>query len=641
MTETPDAVNKNARRVLDDALAKSSVTPDTIDINALALEYPPPSGERGDYFYSVYEGRPWLWVEEPPPGAEGEDEDEPPAPVQKRLWTPLTLRAGIVAVDQQRREGVRIDVMNSDGIRRTLTISAADAFASQGGPFKIRLRDAGVGMTGAGEALAVRLVRETAPKDPIELYDRPGWRAPALFITPWGDASHTNREVELNDEVKPTGLAYQGTLEGWTAATATAWGTDVLQMKIAPLVALAAPIIDLCGADSVWIAYTSQTSKGKTTAARLQAGVWGDTRPRAGLYGPLNGTENAAEVRLAMGAGAGYAFDETNLISGDRLQTLIFKGSGGAGNDRLNRSAQLREARTWRGAFSLTGEHGLMRKIKASGVAATTGIGTRVLELDTENTRTWPREVMNQIEAVYENFGHAGPAFIRHLIDNGFNLEPVVLWQGVEAKAVILAGEGASAAVVRAARIAAVLWRAGELAQAAGLIPDDDALLSGALALPDGEDDGVGDDANDTAARVAIPYTLPDVIKEFWRRSQESDLAPVNGDDVAVKALFENLLRNRGGRVADGVGESRVAFDACRLEVFGEGKEAVYVVPKTTLSDLAGGALNATALAKVLRKRDALILRADGNRTWWTHVAGIGKLDAVIIRASEVEGAKD
>jgi hypothetical protein len=171
--------------------------------------------------------------------------------------------------------------------------------------------------------------------------------------------------------------------------------------------------------------------------------------------------------------------------------------------------------------------------------------------------------------------------------------------------------------VLRAARIAACLWEAGEIAQEAGLIPEDQSLPA----------DG----------------TLPAVIEFVWQKAQESDLAPASSDDLAVRTLFQSLLRNLGGSVRDsrdGTVRSPGKKEAWRLEMWGSAKEDVYAIPEDALSSLAGGALNDKAMANVLRERKLIRIyeRKGENRTYWEHVKGVGAMKAVIIPAVFVEG---
>ena len=596
-------VEKRIRRDLATVNEPPPTPMPTAEVNRLYSEFPVPSPAHGDYSVRKFDNRPWVYL------------DRGDGPV--RLWTPWTIVAGTQHVDQGGKRGLRIAAMDEDGNTSQFDISARDAYASFGNEFRTRLREMGVGMTEQGEVQCVRLAREIAPGNPIVIYDHGGWRDDGLFLSPWGSTPRgVNRHVELSRDVMPSGTEQAGTLNGWKSATAAAWNTDVIQFRIAPLISFASVLVDLCNQESYFIAWTSRTSRGKSTAAKLQAAVWGSPKARAGLYGPLNGTDNAVEARFAMGTGAGYAFDETNLVDGAKLQLLIFKGSGNSGNDRLTRSAALRTARTWRGVYSLTGEAEITGKIRSAGVATTTGLGTRVIEIDCEATTALPRETMDAIEDALHCPGQAGLEFVTSLISQGLHEDPERLWQDIERKAVEIAGSGASPAIVRAARIAAVLWFAGRIAQTARLIPSDEDL---------GEGDG-----------------LDATIAEFWRRAQQSSLTPSNAEDMAVQNLLEALLRGRGGRVQTDISGGYAKADAWRLdERENRFSEDVYIVPMSSLKELSGGALNPKALASQLRTRGMLITykRADGEeRTAFDYVPGIGKLSAVVIRASEVEG---
>ena len=568
--------------------------------------FPPPPSVFAVFHYESWNGRLWLY------GKFGDAEAE-------RLWTPWSCKSGMVAVDRGNARGLRIEVLDPDGATQAVDLGIDEAFAANGNPLKIKLAEAGVGMTPEGEAFLLKVVRQNVPANAIQIYDRPGWRGPGLFITPTGEATNTNQEVELAEGIRFEDAEF-GTLEGWIEATLAAWKSGVLQFKIAALVAFGSPIIDLCGQDSPWVALTGKTTKGKTTAAKLMATVWGNPQPSKGVFGTLNGTQNSVEARLAQGSGAGYAFDETNLTGGEVLQTLIFKGSGGAGKDRLLRNSKMAQGRAWKGVFVLTGEHDLLRKIKSSGAATTTGIGTRVLEVNCEDTPELEAPVISAILKAMENYGHAGKVYIRRFIDEGLHLNPAALWKEVEAKAIVLAGEGAEPALIRAARIPAVLWQAGEIAQRAGLVPQDHDIPHGA--------------------------GLTSTIGLLWERGLESDIAPSVSDDLAISAIFEKLLRNRGGRVGtigkqlDDTFAGSTPKDAWRLDHFkGEVDNPVYVILKSSLSEYADGALNAKALGKLLRARDYLIpyLHGQDQRNFWPYVAGIGKIDAIVIKASAVE----
>jgi hypothetical protein len=356
---------------------------------------------------------------------------------------------------------------------------------------------------------------------------------------------------------------------------------------------------------SVWLAFTGSTSKGKSTAHRLQAAVWGDPSPKRGLFGSFNGTANASEALLQGASGAGYAFDEHKLIDGGELQKLIFRATGGGGTDRLKRDASLQKARRWSLMATLSGETSLFQKITSAGDSAATGLGPRCLDLNVEDAPQLDRNTMDAIEAACLNHGHAGPAFVRTLIDSGYAREPERLESEVGLLADKLVSNG-NPVLRRAAMIAALIWKAGEIARRADLMP-----------------------ADFDAERLA---------RRMWVKALESDTAPASSADTAIRTLFESLIRRRGVDVAEGaLSEHRtaVAWRLPNLNALGE----VYVVPTSQLPGLAGGALDKRALIAALREQDALHPNPRGDRSalTWDYLPGLGKFPAVVIKADVIE----
>ena len=101
-------------------------------------------------------------------------------------------------------------------------------------------------------------------------------------------------------------------------------------------------------------------------------------------------------------------------------------------------------------------------------------MATRITDIDVTNTnRAVPREILQAIENIHHNYGHAGPAFVRALVENGLHRRPVELRERVLQSAQNLAGEKADSAKIRAAIPLALLQQAGALAQQFGLIPKD------------------------------------------------------------------------------------------------------------------------------------------------------------------------
>lgn len=555
----------------------------------------------GTHEYRMHGGRPWLFRASAP--------DANGAVRWTRLHTPAGIVAGVRFGDHGGARGLRLVLNDEGGEVVTVDLPAGLAFRNRGTDLRVMLRELGVGMTGDGAFALIDSVGETQPPNPITIYDRPGWRD-GVFLTPWGRAIGAgNKAVELAAGSRPPGAETVGTLEAWREAASAAFEADAEKawlLQVGILAAFASPIIDLCQLPTVWLAFTGSSGRGKTTAKRLQASAWGDTREKKGLLNTFSNTVKAVEVVLQNASGAGCGLDEAKLISGSDLHTLVFTASTGSGRGRLSRSAALQASGSWSLLVTMSNERTIAEKIKAEGGTLTTGLGARLLDLNVDGLEPLDRPTMDRIEPAFANHGHAGPEFVRHLFYQGYDREPERLAGEVEERARTLAGDGPPVAL-RAARIVALLWTAGELARDAGLIPADADVKA--------------------------------LAERLWAVAKEAETAPGSAPEQAVRTLYEALVANRGGTVQEGLGGGNRAAQAWRLDPPASA-EPVYIVRREALADLAGGAMNARAVAAELRRRGDLLpfRRADGRETFaWEYVRGLGKVAVVVIRAGAVE----
>jgi hypothetical protein len=472
----------------NDVLTDASYNPVADDepnssTSGLTSEFPVPPRDFGKFHYAQFGGRPWLHKV----GADGEGDE--------RLHTPCVIEAGVIFADQGNKRGLRVKLQDENGQTQTIDLAAGSSMRSYGTELKVTLREQGLLMDDKGESHLVRMFKQNQPPNPITVYNSPGWHEVA-FITPFGTVLGTNQQMELSAENQPSGAEYAGSLTDWTAATAAAFHSEVLHFQVGILAGFVSPLLQLCGYPSVWIAYTGSTSKGKSTAQKLQAACWGEPTPKRGLFGNFNGTAAASEALFARASGAGFAMDEAHTIDGKELTKMIFKGSGDGGADRLTRTAELRRARSWSLLTSISNETSIDQKIRAAGGTVPTGLGARVLDINVEDAPSLDASSMRAIEAAFENHGHAGAAFVRAVMSEGHARETSGLRAIIEAKSDLLAGARAQPAVRRAARIAGLVWEAGMIAQRAQLIPAD----------------------TDVDA----------IVKRLWERAMEAETAPAH-----------------------------------------------------------------------------------------------------------------
>src|SRR5205085_7679595 len=125
----------------------------------------------------------------------------------------------------------------------------------------------------------------------------------------------------------------------------------------------------------------------------------------------------------------------------------------------------------------LSAEHSLEEKIRSDGGEWRAGMAVRVVDIDvTDVDRNVSGDIRGHIDGINQNYGHAGPAFIRGLIEHGLHLQAGELRNRINTAARKLAGEEADSARIRAAMPFALLCIAGQLAKTFRLIHGEAAV---------------------------------------------------------------------------------------------------------------------------------------------------------------------
>jgi hypothetical protein len=217
------------------------------------------------------------------------------------------------------------------------------------------------------------------------------------------------------------------------------------------------------------------TTAGKTTAQRLAVSAWSKpSTHKESLFQSARTTVNGMELTASRSNGTVCVLDELAHVSGKELGRMIYTLAGGAGKKRMTAEAADREGYSWRTFIVLSAENSLEEKIRSDKDAQwSPGMTVRIPDIDvTGVNRRVPKATMEQIEGFHAHYGHAGPAFVEHLIAAGLHRRPDDLKNAIDKIARGFAGD-ADGAVVRAARVFAILQFAGELARAFGLLPAD------------------------------------------------------------------------------------------------------------------------------------------------------------------------
>lgn len=208
-------------------------------------------------------------------------------------------------------------------------------------------------------------------------------------------------------------VAPSGTLTGWADAVAPAAAYPGAVLAV--YAALAAPLLHVVGAPNFVVEWAGPTSRGKSTALRLAASVWGDHDERAGgLLLTWDATRVAIERSAALLSDVPLIVDETQRARSlpEAAQVVYDLASGrGRGRGSIEGLAATSHSRS---VVLTSGEQSLTSTERAGGLARRlvplwgSPFGEASVEVGTLAVRV--------AEALRAEHGTAGPAFVRALV---------------------------------------------------------------------------------------------------------------------------------------------------------------------------------------------------------------------------------
>jgi putative DNA primase/helicase len=271
------------------------------------------------------------------------------------------------------------------------------------------MADKGLWIAGNRDSVAKisELLSSIRPENDIVTVSRPGWYE-EIFVSPsgevFGDCDEPHR---LSENVRFADPDKAGNLKGWCKATSAALESangDFLCIGL--LSGFVGPLLNLMQeSTSVLINFAGTTSRGKTTAQRLGASVWGNPMRGAALS-KFNVTPNAIEAIAERANGSLLAIDEGGQsgMTGTQYQTAVFNLAEGSGKHRLTAAATERKVRRWSTCITISEEIGFADKVKRDGRNPAAGAVARIWEVDVDDAEILSDEVVAQIEGVKGSF---------------------------------------------------------------------------------------------------------------------------------------------------------------------------------------------------------------------------------------------
>lgn len=378
-----------------------------------------------------------------------------------------------------------ISFVNENGKQVEVTISRAD-IAGDGNAVLRELASKGLLIFGRGKKANDRLLdllNEITPKRRVPTVYVPGWVRDehgeiAGFMHPSGVYDRVSGpQFRLLEGSRIEVVKTKGTLAGWRGAAEEALGyaSTNFYWPLGLISGFAGPLLGILEWHPCGFSLSGLTSKGKTLAQLMGATVWGSPEPGRGVLFTANTTGNAMEDLAVRGTDSFLAMDEIGAMSDKRaLASILFALSTGRTKSRKSGPGRgLTEGDNFRPFAVLSSEQGMKNEIAGAGDKYRGGLAVRFPDIDVSEGEDISPEKLARLDAFKANYGHAGPAFARFLIESGVASDRAKLEKEVLEIASALA-KGNGAAMGRAARVFAVAQRAGELAADAALLGDPD-----------------------------------------------------------------------------------------------------------------------------------------------------------------------
>jgi hypothetical protein len=527
----------------------------------------------------------------------------------EEIWLPVTSPVGVPFrlryIDEAEAYGLRVVVQGMDGKPRHIDFERGALARMGASELRARLFAAGLRSEDDGEHVVVKALKAADPASEITVVSRPGWHLLAglehpVFVAPTGEiiGAPKGYALELAASVRLDGRATSGTLRGWQEAIAAAIGTaNCPHFTLGILSGFVGPIQGLARFDSCGINESGVSSSGKTLSQRLAVSVWSSTSLGSGLLQSLRTTENAIESIAQSASGTILALDEVAHVDGRTLARMIYSVAGGQGKARLSSEAVLRQRYSWTTFILLSGECSLEEKVREDNGQWLAGMAVRILDVDvTSVNRAVPQHVLAKIDGSLKHHGHAGPAFVRRLVELGYHARPDDLRQTILNAARRIAGNDADSMRIRAATVFALLLVAGGLAKEFGLLPqttDVEGVVKWGWQQFD-----QSSDAQVLKPEQQIIVNLTTWVAQRW--------------DVTIKPIEPGI--DAYGHVRTNNRDALGWYD----------EEAVYL-PTNLIREASGGALKETQIARILDEKGYLAKRESAKRLAVRYVPRIGK----------------
>lgn len=235
------------------------------------------------------------------------------------------------------------------------------------------------------DAIGDYLIEKDVAADEVYTHDKLGFHE--ITIT-----ESEKKLVFLTDEVigcagrdshyyRPEVTAPKGTLDSWREfINQETIGHPYLELALA--ISVSGPIVHIFRVRGVYAenpiwTFIGKSSRGKTSALRVMASVYGSPAEGRGLIGDLNATENAFYAQLSNNIGLPHLIDEATSKLGWNFLPFSYNLAKGENKARCDSDGKLKERVQFSGPIVISGERSLFEQGCTEG-----GVYARMVEVN-------------------------------------------------------------------------------------------------------------------------------------------------------------------------------------------------------------------------------------------------------------------
>ena len=510
-----------------------------------------------------------------------------------------------------------------DGRRHEHAVADA-ALHGDMGVLAADLASRGLVVSRASRGMLFDYLNRVRVKARVTTVNRTGWHLIGerrVFVLPDAVIGQPEAETVILTGATAAPYARRGTLQDWREGVGRlSAGHGRLVLAVAT--AFAGPLVDLVGGEGGGVNLYGQSSRGKTTALKAAASVWGRGASDPGFVRSWRATANAQEATAAIVTDTLLCLDEIGVAEGRDAAAAVYQLASGVGKGRSARDGSIRAPMTWRVLTLSTGELPMAAKIAEDRQRrAYAGQAVRLLDVPADAGRGYgvfdgpgldgdPALLAEAIQkSARTAYGEAGPAFVRALMDLGQEEARSLVVSLVEDFVAEHAPADADGQIRRAAARLGLIAAAGELAQSFNIVPweEGEAEAAAARALAD----WIGSRGGTEPAEVREAIGQ---VRRFFEAHGEARFEPTDETDARP------VLNRAGWRRGHGAGR-------------------VWLVPPETWKTEVCSGLDPVATARILAEHG--MLKRDKGKFQRPERTPAGQLRVYVVTAAVFDGGSD